>query len=173
MAENGLYKYYVGLPPLARGIILVGILLLIIILIFWIYQTWKHSRDKAERDQEFIEDYKNYCKSSAGSQSYPATSYLQMADKIYEAGCSGAFCYGTDEEAIVGVFRELKTTCDAILLVQAFGKRFPRGQVCVTPWTGCEEDKLELSGWLKSELGEDWFKEINGVLREKGINFSI
>ena len=168
---TGLYRYYAGLPPIARAIVVIALILIIIIIILWIRKILKDKKDKGEREQEFLQDYKEYCKNVSGSQTYPTTSYIGLADKIYQAGCSGLFCYATDEDAIVGVFDQLKTTCDAVLLAQAFGKRLTRDYVCF--WGDCADAKLELSGWLSSELSASYLKEINDSLKSKNINFSI
>lgn len=186
MAEKGVYKYYEGLPPYGKLAVIIGIIIIIIIILLAIRKALKDSKEKKsqmERDQEYIEDFKKYClgKANAGQSSYPATSYIQMANNIYEAGCYEDIvtCYGTDNDAIKGVFEKMNSECDVIQLVQAFGKRYQRSldsRAILNPgyWFGLSNpyEKLELGAWLKSELdGKEIEEYVNGVLSAKGINY--
>lgn len=171
MAKIELYKYYEGLPTWAKGVVIIGVLIIIIILIFWIRRTIKNIKEaseKAEKEQEFIQDYQIYCQAYEGQMSYPATSYLTMADKIEQAGCPYTFCLGTDTQVIKDTFKQLNTTCDAILLTKAFGAR---------PDPGCFEllscKKLTLGAWLATELNDADIREINNEMKKKNINFKI
>ena len=170
MKDTVAYKYFAGLPPWARALVLIVILGITVMIILWIKKMIKDQKDKGERKSQFINDFKDYC-TGGGAPSYPATSYLTMADAIYQAGCYSVGCIGTDEDAIVSEFDKVKSTCDAIMLVQAFGKRFERGTVCY--WGSCEEDKKELGGWLRTELSDFWVNKINEGLKGKGVNFAI
>lgn len=163
MKDNSVYKYFIGLPPWARALIIIAILGFTGLIILWI----KKQKDKGARKSQFINDFKDYCQGK-GAPSYPATSYLTMADAIYQAGCYSVGCIGTDEDAIVSEFDKIKSTCDAIMLVQAFGKRWERGTI-----TWGEEGKVELGGWLRTELSDFWVTKINDNLKAKGVNFAI
>lgn len=162
MAATGLYRYYEGLPAWARAIVIIAIILLIIVIIMSINNAIK----KARARKVFEQDYNKYCKQ--GGQSFPQDTYLNLAGKIYEAGCSGLFCIGTDEDAIYDVFRQMKTDCDVILLSRAFAKREQRGGICISDlWgTGCG---VELGIWLQTELSSGAFEEINNILQQKGL----
>lgn len=158
----GLYKYYEGLPVWARAVVIIAIILILIAVIATIINAIK----KSKSNKSFEQDYEKYCKQ--GQQSYPQTTYLNLAGKIYEAGCPAIGCYGTDEDAIYDVFRQMKTDCDVILLARAFGRRQPRGGICISKVWGddCGED---LGTWLQTELSSGSFEKINKILEEKGL----
>lgn len=177
----GVYKYYEGLPTLAKAIVIIALVIIVFIIIFWIKKLLKDIEDKKrqkERDQEYIQDFKEYCqgKSNAGQSSYPATSYIQMADSIFAAGAVDDYITGggTDEEAIKSVFQKMNTTCDVIQLVQAFGKRVPRTDVYefFDIFGTHTVSKYELGGWLRIEMDDEEIEEnVNNVLKNKGISY--
>ena len=186
MAATGLYRYYEGLPTIAKAIVIIAFVILIFVLILWIRKLLKDAEEKnkqKERDQEYIKDFQKYCqgKANIGQSSYPATSFIQMASTIFEAGCAEDYitCGGTDEEAIKSVFEQMNTTCDVIQLVQAFGKRRARtldintGLIALNPFSSSDEyPTYELGAWLKKELdAQDIQEYVNGILQSKGINY--
>lgn len=129
-----------------------------------IWQVVKYFKNQ-KRKQYFSSDYNNLI-NSGQKPSYPDTSYIQMADKIYEAGCPyGAItgCLGTDEQAIYDVFNQMNNELDVLLLVRAFGSRTPRGTVAA--------DAVDLGGFLSTELSGDNISQINSTLASKDIKY--
>lgn len=182
----GAYKYYQGLPTWAKAVSIIALIIIIFVLILWIKKLIKDAEEKnkqKERDQEYIKDFQEYCqgKSNVGQSSYPATSFIQMASTIFEAGCAEDYvtCGGTDEDAIKSVFERMNTTCDVIQLVQAFGKRPARSHdvntalIALNPFASSDDyPKYEIGAWLRKELDSaDMETNVNGVLKSKGINF--
>lgn len=159
----GAFKYYEGLPTWGKAVVVIAVIILLVAIVVAVNKAIQKAKDR----KSFENDFKNFCKQ--GSQpSYPEATYLSLAGKIYEAGCSGVACYGTDEDAIYDAFRQMNNDCDVILLTRAFGKREQRGSLCPELlWGGsCE---IELGPWLQSELSSGDFDEINNILTQKGI----
>lgn len=138
----------------------------IIILLFIIAALIIYKIAKPNKRKNLIKDDYDSLISSGQKPSYPQSSYVQMADKIYEAGCPyGAItgCTGTDEEAITTVFDQMNNEVDVLLLVRGFGSRAPRGTVF--------SDDVDLGGFLASELDGSAIQGINDKLAHKGINY--
>src|SRR3990172_7307429 len=112
--EKGFFKIFVELPPLAKTIITIAVILAIIVLVMWIRRGIIKARKKAEAEQNFNDDYGDAV-AQGQKPTYPASNYQIFADKIYEAACSGVFCYGTDEETIKDVFKQMKNDVDILL----------------------------------------------------------
>lgn len=134
------------------------IIILAVIALWVIYKIVQGNKRK-----NLIQDDYDTLLASGQKPSYSNSSYIQMADKIYEAGCPSLLttCYGTDEDAILNVFDQMNNEIDVILLIRGFGSRQPRG----TAWT----DEVDLGGFLQSELDGDVIKLINDKLARKGI----
>ena len=163
------FKYFQELPPLAKTIITIFIIVIIIVLVLWIRNIIKKASDKAKINKDFKSDYDAFI-AQGQKPTYPQTNYTLFADKIYEAGCANVFCYGTDEEAIYDVFKQMKNDVDVLLLIKAFGARMPRGSVCI-PFTDCPG--IGLGEWLQTELSSYNFSEINNILAKNSITFKF
>ena len=151
-------------PSFARNVVIIALVVLVFLIIYWV----RSSRKRRKLEEQFKNDY-NELTSGGQKATYLETNYIQFADKIYEAGCSGVFCYGTDEDAIFDVFDKMQNELDVLLLVKAFGLREERGSICI-PGTDCG---LGLGAWLQTELGEDDFTEVNKILSQKGIKYQF
>ena len=165
--KKGFFKFFVELPPLAKTIITIAVILAIIVLVMWIRRGIIKARKKAEAEQNFNDDYGDAV-AQGQKPTYPASNYQIFADKIYEAACSGVFCYGTDEETIKDVFKQMKNDVDILLLIKAFGLREERGTICI-PFTECPG--VALGQFLQTELNAAEFQEINDILKTQGIKF--
>lgn len=161
---KGLTNFFTT-PSLARTLVIIAIIILVFLLISW----YRSSRKRRQQEKQFNDDYKTLTQQGGQKASFLATNYTQFADRIYEAGCIGAFCYGTDEEAIFKVFEQMVNELDVLLLVKAFGLREERGTFCL-PGMDCG---LGLGAWLQTELGEDDFTEINKILSQKEIKYQF
>lgn len=164
---NGFVKFFTT-PSLVRTIVIIAIVVLIFLIIYW----WRSSRKRREQEEQFEEDYQTLSQGNGQKPTYLQTNYQEFANKIYAAGCSGLFCYGTDEEAMYDVFRQMKNDLDVLLLVKAFGLRQERGGICI-PIPGTGECEIPLGQWLPTELSADGIKEINTILSKQGINYKF
>lgn len=161
-------KWWTSLAPIARTLIIIAIIVLVFLIIFWIRKAMK----KSTLNANFNQDYQTLTQESGQKPTYLATNYQTFADKIYAAGCYGLFCYGTDEEAMYDVFRQMKNDLDVLLLVKAFGLREERGGICI-PIPGTGECAIPLGEWLATELSADGIKEINDILKKNGLTFTF
>ena len=89
---------------------------------------------------------------------YGPTQYQLFADKIYAAGVTW---FGTDENAIYGVFNQLYNDLDVLELIKAFGTR----RLEFTSVFG------NLQQFLASEMGAKEITQINTILMAKGIKY--
>lgn len=153
-------------PSLARTLVIIAIIVLIFLIIYW----WRSGRKKRQQEQQFNQDYQQLTQQSGQQPSYLSSNYTQLASKIYEAGCSGLFCYGTDEDAIYDVFNQMNNDLDVLLLTKAFGLREPRGGICI-PIPGTGECAVALGPWLQTELSSGAFEDINNILASKNIQY--
>lgn len=168
---NGFFKYFQELPPLAKTIITITVIVAVIVIVFWIRSGIKKAGAKAKANQNFNNDYGNAV-AQGQKPTYPASNYQIFADKIYEAGCAGVFCYGTDEEAIFDVFKQMKNDVDVLLLIKAFGLREERGTICV-PFLEENCSRMPLGQFLQTELSASNFSEINNILAKNSIVFKF
>lgn len=155
-------------PSFARTLVIIAGIVLLFLGIFW-YRSYRKRR---QQEKQFEDDYDQLVEGANQQPTFLKTNYQQFADKIYEAGCSGIFCYGTDEDAIYDVFRKMKNDLDVLLLVKAFGLREPRGGICI-PIPGTGECEIALGPWLQGELGDDEFAEINKILTQNAITYKF
>lgn len=92
--------------------------------------------------------------------------YRSLAKKIFDA-CDG---YGTNEDRIVDVFKQLRNNADFDALTDAYGVRE------VSSGTGNifqSNFKGDLSSTLRNELSSSWIDDINDELSSKGISRRI
>lgn len=144
-----------------QWVIILVVLGIVATIVFAIIRWAKNQK----RKNLFKDDYDNLV-AQGQKPSYPQTSYLQMADKIDEAGCPYGYwtaCSGTDEEAILSPFNQMNNALDVLLLVKAFGKRTARGTTSTTTY--------DLGGFLATELDAEKIDEINEILSKRGINY--
>jgi len=89
---------------------------------------------------------------------YGPTQYQLFADKVYSAGVTW---FGTDENAIYGVFNQLYNDLDVLELIKAFGTR----RLEFTSVFG------NLQQFLASEMNAKEIGQINTILFSKGIKY--
>lgn len=88
--------------------------------------------------------------------------YRALAKKIFDA-CDG---YGTSEDTIVDVFKELRNNADFDALSNAYGVR----EVSSGTWNVFQSNfQGNLSSTLRNELSSSWINDLNEILSSKGI----
>lgn len=101
-----------------------------------------------------------------GGKPNPSLDYRSLAKKIFDA-CDG---YGTYENTILDVFKQLRNNADFDALSDAYGVRE------VSSGTGNifqSNFKGDLSSTLRDELSSSWIDDINDELSSKGISRRI
>ena len=88
--------------------------------------------------------------------SYTATQYGIFADTLYAAMVDYWYSYGTDEDAIKSVMKQMLNDADVLKLNQSFGTR----------------DGYSLAAWLRDELSDsDLQYYVNDPLARNGVTF--
>jgi hypothetical protein len=99
-------------------------------------------------DKQVIED----AIAETGKQpSYSDSQYRVMAEQLY-AAMKG---WGTNEESIYNVFRQMKSRVDVLKLIDAYGVK----------------DGEDLVTWLNGDLWS--FTKINQILRDNGVDYTF
>lgn len=154
--------WFGGLTPLVRNVIILGLFILLFIIVIMILNAIKKSGKEKDLNKEFNDDIKTLTESGQKA-SYPDTTYKNLADKIEGASVGFAFGLGTDEEAIIDVFKEMKNELDVVKLEKAFGAREPAD--C---WAFCPA--FALGAYLAYEMSAGNIAAINKILSDAGIN---
>lgn len=156
------------LPQWAKGVIAVA---LVGGIAYGVYAISKALRDRAENkeDKEEQKDWtseeENINKDPKRKATLSSAQFRSMANKIYSA-MDG---YGTDEEAIVAVFRSLKTDGDFVGLQKAFGIRtIDSGYLNPAP-----NFKGTLTAAITDELSNYYKQRINKILADKKIKYRV
>lgn len=153
--------WFTGLSPFVRNIIILAMIILLFAIVVLIIQALEKAKKEKQLNQAFDDDIKTLTQSGQ-VPSYPETTYKNLADRIEGASEGFVFGLGTDEEAMISVFTELKNELDVVKLEKAFGARIPPDCVAFC-------DARPLGDYLAYELGEDVAK-VNKVLSNNGIN---
>lgn len=122
----------------------------------------RDARKAAKSDEKkFREQYE---------QTYADSAYTQFANMIHQAA-KGA---GTDNDAIYGVFQEIKNDLDFTLLTKAYGVR----EICAlfeenpAPIFG-DCPKYDLAQTISSEMNSGEKKKVNEILTNNGVSFKF
>jgi len=90
--------------------------------------------------------------------SHTATQYGIFADGLYTAMADYWYWYGTDEEGIKAIMRQMLNDADVLKLNQTFGTR----------------DGYTLAQWFRSELSdEDLAYYVNEPMARNGVTFKF
>lgn len=162
---KGIGSWFNNLSPLVRNIITLGLFVLFFIIVISIINAIKKAGKKAKDDKAYNDDIKNLT-AQGQKPSYPDTTYKNLADKIFGASRGFVGGLGTDEEAIIDTFKEMKNDLDVVMLEKAWGSREPAD--C---WAFC--DALSLGDFLSYEMSAGDIQEINKTLSSKGINIKF
>ncbi len=178
MSKNTFFKRQTSdQPGWAKGVqntIIVGGIALVA---YIIYKNNKDKKDLADAntaktaaDRELLE----LAKEGIFPTLYD-TEFETLAQILVQAmgGC------GTDEDSIYSVFRQMKNDADVLKLISVFGIGFYQPCVWSSPvsysiWLA--NDKAFGGGlptWLGYDLGSSEIAKVNGILRDKGIQFQF
>ncbi len=129
------------------AVIIIAVIIIIVLKIKGFGKTIHDSETNAklakQLDEEISEDKITITQQQLNS----------YASKLY-AAMKG---WGTDEESIYDVFREMKTRSDVLQLIKTFGVK----------------DHMTLNEWLNDELSADEIYKINEILSGNNINYKF
>jgi len=160
-----LYKIYDEQPKVIKtAIVLVGTLV-VGYAIFTIFQKIKKSGTLDKNVRDATSELKDLDKANM-RPSYTDSQFEVFASSLHRAMKD----YGTDEETVYRVFRQMKNKADVLKLIQVYGVRPETGGLLAGHLT---DKDLSLAEQLNSDLDEDEIKEINKILKSKNINFQF
>ncbi len=161
-------KSFLGLPPWAKGVVAIAIVAGVGYGIYYLGKTLKdrqENKDDKEEQKGWETDAENIQNDPKRKQVLTDAQLKAMANKVFSA-MDG---YGTDEEAIISVFRSLKTDGDFVGLQKAWGRReISSGWGNPTP-----NFKGTLNGAITDELSNYYKQRINKILGDKKIKYRV
>jgi hypothetical protein len=163
MSKKYASKEFSSLPPYVKGIIVIGVLGGVGLIGYQIYKgIKKRGENKDARDEaNSWKDERN----KLGNPTLSSSEMKSMSNQLFVA-MDG---YGTDEDAVLSVFKRMGNDADFAGVVAEFDvKEISSGRGNPEP-----NYKGALLGALKSELSESWIKKINAALSSKGISYTV
>lgn len=140
-------------------------------LTYRIIKKTKENSAKKKSKQEQEAEYRQF--SSKEKVSYTATSYQNMAKRIFNAyeqnfGVYNSFFDAVNEKEIYAVFGLLKNNLDYLEMRKAFGvKPLP------TAFLGKLTDPVDLESWLTNALSTSERAQLNKIMKSKNIVIEI
>jgi hypothetical protein len=140
-------------------------------LTYRIIKKTKENRAKKKSEKEREAEYKQF--STKEKVSYTATSYQNMAKRIYNAydqnfGVYNSLFDSVNEKEIYAVFGLLKNNLDYLELKKAFGvKPIP------TAFFRLVTDPVDMETWLTNALSTSEQAQLNKIMKTKGIIIEI
>jgi hypothetical protein len=166
-----LKKSYMNLPPATRGLVtLVGVG----VGLYIVYKIYKSvsgtlSGETTQAQASSRED-RNWASEADKLNQNPATkASITNAQALSYAAVLFACMdgYGTDEEQIYGVFRNIKNDADFAMIQNAYGVR----EISSGSWNPEPNFKGTLSGALTNELSASEKVALNNILAQKKITY--
>lgn len=168
-----LKKSYMNLPPATRGLVTLVGLGVGIFVVYKIYQSVSGTLSgEVTQQQAGAREDKGWATEADTLNQNPATRSTiskAQAQSFAQSLFTAMDGYGTDEDAIIGVFKNLKNDADFAMVSNAYGIR----EVSSGAWNPEPNYKGSLSGALTSELSQSWKDEINKILAGKKIKYRV
>lgn len=166
-------KSYMNLPPATRGLITVVGVGVGLYIVYKIYQSISGTLSgEVTQQQAGTREDKGWAAEADRLNQNPATRSTitkAQAQSYAQSIFTAMDGYGTDEEAILGVFKNIKNDADFAMISNAYGVR----EVSSGAWNPEPNYKGTMSGALTSELSQSWKDDINKVLAGKKITYRV
>jgi hypothetical protein len=161
MKTNNLYNGFASLPSWAKGVIAVVGVGFVVLSTYTIYKTISKAilnpKDSSDEAKDDLKDLRQ----KGIVQKASDTQITAWAEILHEALAS----WGTDEEAVYSVFRNLNNEADLYKLIQLYGVR-EEGDWWYNP-------EKTLVARLNSDLSTSERSKVNNILATKGIKFRL
>lgn len=172
-ATGFIKKSYMNLPPATRGLVtLVGVGVGIYI-VYKIYKSISGTlTGEVTQQQAGAREDRGWASEADALNQNPATKATiskAQAQSFAQSLFTAMDGYGTDENAIIGVFKNLKNDADFAMVSNAYGVR----EISSGAFNPEPNYKGSLSGALTSELSQGWKDEINKILASKKIKYRV
>jgi hypothetical protein len=96
-----------------------------------------------------------------------------MASEIYSLGTSSTTLSSTDQDRVVQIMSEVKTSVDLLVLQNYFGTKQASTFFSSCNLMGIDCTSYDLSAWLNAILDAQHLAEVNQYLAMQGIVFSF
>ena len=166
-------KYYERQPAAVKVIAVAGLALTG----YLVYRAHKKKADLSAANQagQLATNELSALAQQGVYPSYSDSQFQVFVDTLVQAmtGC------GTDEDAVYNVFRQMRNDADIRKLVAQFGVQFYQPCAWTSPisYSIWQFDDQHYGGglatWLGYDLSSDNISEINGILRDNGINYQF
>ena len=181
MADNKVFQTYEGLPPWARGLVVVGGLVLVYVVGNTVYKKLFPSQDLIDaqnRVKQASDDAKKL-ENNGVSATFADTQYNNFADAIAAAfsGCDSSspwipattnyIGYSNSGTTVYNIIHQFNNDLDFLNLQTAFGtKTIVKSWVC-----GGDYTNVDLAGAVTNQLNSVEIKGINDELTKRGITY--
>jgi hypothetical protein len=168
-----LKKSYMNLPPATRGLVtLVGVGVGLFV-VYKIFKSVSNSLSGVEtpessagkEDRGWASEVDKYNQNPATKATISKPQAQSFAASLF-AAMDG---YGTDEDAIISVFNNLKNDADYAMIFNAYGVR----EISSGAWNPSPNFKGTLSGALTDELDAEYKTKINNLMATKKIKYRV
>lgn len=166
-------KYYGQQPGAVKAMIVGGVL----VTGYIIYRNIQKNKEKQDalKAASAADAELNALASHGVTPSYSDSQFLSYVNVLVQAmtGC------GTDEDAVYGVFRQMKNEADIRKLIVSFGIQYYQPCEVTSPaqylyWQFNDQAYGgDLGTWLGYDLSDSEISTVNSILRNNGINFSF
>ena len=175
--KNKFYDYYKDLPPIAKGVVVIGGLGVAYIFVSQIIKkVRKDAGSKFDLQESTTANTDLQILAQQGIK--PTLSNTQI-DNIINVLVESMNDCGTNEENVYNQFRKLNNLADVYALLKRWEIRYYRPCAVESPISYSRyllNDKLfggNLSSWLTYDLETSEIKKINKILTDKNINFQF
>lgn len=177
--ENKLLKVYDGLPPWARGVVVVGGMTILYVVGNAVYKRIQRASSDAE-EQEKLNRVKSELESKKKQGLVPSFSDVQFnnfADAAQNAFVNCRvdvipcptyipFCWSNSGKEFYAIIKQMKNDVDFLKLQETFGIRTISKQF----WCG-GDIRMNLPTLVKDQLNNQEIKTINNTLADNGITY--
>jgi len=168
-----LKKSYMNLPPATRGLVTIVGVGVGLFIAYKIYKSISGTlsgvetveSSSAKEDRGWAAEVDKLNQNPATKATIGKAQASSYAAKLF-AAMDG---YGTDEDAIISVFNNLKNDADFAMVMNAYGVR----EISSGAWNPSPNFKGTLSGALTDELDTEWTTKINNILAAKKVKYRV
>lgn len=168
-----LKKSYMNLPPATRGLVTVVGVGVGLYVAYKIYQSIAGTLSGVETQQSAAaKEDRGWAGEVDKLNQNPATkaTISKAQAQSFAASLHAAMDgYGTDENAIISVFNNLKNDADYAMIFNAYGVR----EISSGAWNPSPNFKGTLSGALTDELDAEYKTKINNLMASKKIKYRV
>ena len=127
---------------------------------------------KPNKDSNTYDDEKPKYPVNRDNLSYNNEAFKRLCTKLVRAMDTEQMTQGTYEDEVYAVFGYMHNIDDVHELYNVFGTRTYSGDEW-GQWQFESDPQYNLQSWLDNELDTDEKAQVNKILKEKGINFTI